>query len=294
MSTIHITSSEKYLIDKKVQEIKNELGIEGKNDMNYLITKSTYELTNFVNTFSFFDQGNKLAIVKEVESEELIPIIENLPDNVTLIILNDLDKRKKLYKYLKKNNHVLVLNPLNKKDLSNWIVDTAKDFGCEISLKNAQHIIELTGETDMYNILHQVEKISFMKEKVTANLIDKIVDKSLLVNSFELTNAILYKDLTNALSTLDKLIKNNTEMIPLLSLINKNFCIIKSLTEVSESDLKEIGINPYVIKNLRPFVNSFSIESLNEYIELCQSLDFDLKNGYEPKMVMERLILNIN
>lgn len=288
---IHITSTEKYLVDKRIENIKKKIGIS--NELNFLVTKSLEDLKNFSNTFSFFDMEDKLAIICDYDSEDLVEVIENSPDNMTLIIKGDLDKRKKLFKYLKKNKFVEDIKPYNRRDLCDWIIDEVKLLGSDISRANAMKILELTGETDMFNIYSQLVKVSFMREEITPALIDKVVTKSLLVNSFDLTNSILRKDINRSLEILDSLIKNSQEMIPLLALINKNFCIIKSLNEVHEDDLKENGINAFVIKNLRGYKNAFSSEQLEHYISLCQKLDYDLKNSYDPKMAMERLILNI-
>lgn len=294
MSITYITSTEKYLIDKEVDKIKNKVGIKDNMDLNFLQTESITELQNFTSTFSFFDIGSKLAIISNYQDEKLIEVMETIPENVELIILGELDKRKKVFKYLKKNKFVLELKPLKKNELANWVISSIENLNSKISMKDALKVLELTGETDMYNILRELEKLAFMRETITPNLIERVVNKSLLVNAFDVTNAILYKDINKALEILDKLLNDNQEMIPLLALICKNFCIIQSLNQVHEDDLKEVGVHPFVIKNLRPFRNSFELEKLQQYIDLCQKLDFDLKNGYEPKYVMERLILSIN
>lgn len=291
---LYITSSESFLVDKRVSDIKKQLGIENKSDLNYLEPKTVLEVKDFVNSYSFFETQNKLGILNNLDDNDLIDILKDIPDNVTLLLVGNFDAKKKLYKYLKQNKLIEDIKPFDKKGLTNWIKDFGKEHNTKITLENAAHIISLTGENDMYNIQNEVLKLCMLGTPITKEFIYKVVAKSLLVNAFNLTNAILYKDITNSLEILNCLIKDNQSMIPLLSLINKNFCIIQSLIEGNETALSTIKINPWVIKNLRPYKKSFSKEKLEGYIRLCQSLDFDLKNGYEPKLVMERLILNIN
>lgn len=289
---LYITSTEEYLVDKKIFEFKKEMNIEDDNDLRYLKAKTIDDLNNFFDTFSFFEE-DKLALVEGIENEEFITIIDAIPDNVTLLIKGTLDKRKKVYKYLKKNKYILDIKSLSKKDLCNWIVEECNLLNVSISSSLAMRILSLTGEVDMYNIYNQLVKLAYMRVPVTEELIDKVVTKSLLINAFDLTNAILHQDVNESLKIINDLISNSQEMIPLLALINKNFCIIKSLNEVNEEELKDIGVNTFVIKNLRDYKKVFSNEELEKYIELIQKLDYDLKNGYDPKMVMENLILNI-
>lgn len=292
---LHLISTEQYLIDMEVTKILDNLNIN-KKDLNYLEPKSMNDLENFTETYSLFS-NQKIAIIKNIEDEKLIPIFENLSDDITILLINTLDKRKKLYKWLSKNKKLKDISTYNKSNLIKWIQELGIEFNSKITISNANEILDRTGENDMYNIKQEVLKLCCMKEKITSTLINCVISKSSLVVSFDLTNSILKKDLSKSLKILNELIEKNEQMIPIVALLNKNFSVIKSLKQVNDTVLKESGIDFFTIKNLRPYSKDntfYTQKELEKYIDLTEKADFELKNGLDPKLIIEKLIISIS
>lgn len=293
----YFTSSEPYLIELQINKELENLNIK-KGDLNFLETKNSEELIDFSETYSMFG-NNKVAVVKDFENEELIKVLENFKDNeeYCIFLVSTLDKRKKLYKWLSKNKYVENISNYSKTKLIEWIKELGEDNGCKITNVVANEIIKLTGETDMYNISKEVFKLCCMNEKITKELVNEVVTKSSIVVSFDLTDAILKKDLSKSLTILSELISKNECMIPMVSLLNKNFSIIRSLKEVDDTTLKRSGIDYYALKNLKPYAKDkdfYANEELEKYISLTEKADFDLKDGLEPQSIVERLIISVS
>lgn len=292
---LHLTSNEPYLISNEISKELKKLNIS-KGDMDYLETKNLEQLENFVNSYSLFSPI-KIAVVKELEDEKLIKIFENVGDDLLIIMASPLDKRKKLYKWLSKKKFIKDIPIYKKVELINWIKELGVKWNCKITNDMANEILKLTGENDMYNIEQEVYKLTCMNTKLTKELIQTVVRKSSMVVSFDLTNSILKKDLNKSLSILQELIEKNETMIPIIALLNKNFSVIRSLKEVDDSVLKESGIDYYTLKNLRPYAYDkklYTNAELERYIKLTEKADFELKNGVDEKLIMEKLIISIS
>lgn len=291
----HLISSEPYLINLKIEEELKKLNI-AKKDLNYLEPKSIDELNNFSETYSLFND-NKIAIIKNIEDENLIKVLENSLDNVNIFLVSPIDKRKKLYKWLSKNKYIEDIPVYNKSKLLEWIQELGYKNNCKISNNAANEIIKLTGENDMYNIEQEVYKLICMNEKITSELVKKVVTKSSILVSFDLTDAILKKNISKSLTILNYLISKNESMIPIIALLNKNFSVIRSLKEVDDTTLKQSGIDYFTLKNLRPYAKDnilYDDKKLEKYINLTEKADFYLKNGLEEKLILEQLIISIS
>lgn len=293
----YFTSNEPYLTELEIKKELNDRGIK-KGDLNYLETKSLEELVNFSQTYNMFND-NKVAIIKDIENEDLIKFLDDFKtDNQYCIILTStLDKRKKLYKWLSKNKLVHNIPNYTKASLIEWIKALGEENNCKITNIAATEVIKLTGESDMYNIAQEVYKLCCMNEKITKELVNEVVSKSSMVVSFDLTDAIIKKDISKSLSILNELISKNESMIPIVALLNKNFSVIRSLKEVDDTTLKQSGIDYMTLKILKPYAknnNLYNSKELDKYIDLTEKADFDLKNGLIEKEVVEKLIISIS
>lgn len=284
----YFISSENFLIEEKISEIKKSFNISSKSDLNYLEPNNIKDLKEFLNYQSFFST-NKLVLLKNFEFEELIDVLESIKDleDVLVIIYGEMDKRSKLYNFLKKGKFIEDIKVYDKKSLMNWIVEIGKKYNTKITLSNASKILDLTGEENMFNIQQEVLKLIFVREPITPELIKEVVTQSLLVTSFDFTDALFTRDISKALKIISLLKEDN--LIPLLALVNKNLCILQSLSTLNSENFKDLGVNPFMLKKVRSFKN-YNKEDLSHLIELCQQLDFDLKNSVDSKLVIDQLI----
>ena len=265
-------------------------------NLNYEEPCTNQDVVKFSQSYSMFST-NKLGVLREIEDEEgLITILGEVPEEVTVLIICQLDKRKKLYKWLKKQKFILEIPIYKRDELCKWIQGIAAKHNTKLTLKDAGLILNRTSTDDMYNIKQEVEKLCFMNMPVTPDLINKVVKKTITAVSFNLTNAMLAKDISTSLITLSEIGSSTDTIIPLIALLNKNFSTIRSLRNTSETTLKESGIDSFTLRNLRVYARDtklYTDDNLVEYIKITEKAEFDLKNGVDPKVVIEKLIFNV-
>ena len=291
----YIISEEQYLIDLEVTNKMKELSLD-RSDLNYSEPYTNSNVMEFTQSFSLF-ATNKLGVIKEIEDEEgLIKVLEMVPDEVTILIVCQLDKRKKLYKWLKKQKFIKEISVYTREGLCKWIQEIGAENNTKLTLKDAGLILNRTSTADMNNIKQEVIKLCYMKMPISPELINKVVKKTITSVSFDLTNAMLAKDIGTSLVTLSEIGSDVNTLIPLIALLNKNFSTIRSLRKTSETTLKESGIDGYTLKNLRPYSRDtrlYTDANLVEYIKATEKSEFDLKNGVDPKNVIEKLIFMV-
>lgn len=291
----YLLSDERYLIDRKVDEILKENAIT-KQDLDYCEPETTDEILNFSQSYSMFS-ATKIMVIKKIENEEeMSNLLSSISSDVIMLIIAPLDKRKKLYKKLKKEKYVEEIPVLDRKDLCSWIQGICEQYNQKISLKNAGLILDRTTTENMYNIQNEVLKLCDMNKDIDETLICNVIRKTITAVGFDLTNNMLSKNVSGSLNVLSEISTEVGDIIPLIALLNKNFSVIKSLRKTSQTTLREAGIDQYTLKNLSVYARNKSLytdEELTKYIKLTEQADFDIKNGVSGKSVIEKLIFEM-
>ncbi|QUH21932.1 DNA polymerase III subunit delta [Alkaliphilus sp. B6464] len=290
---IYINSEEVFLLHEKLKEIKMSF-INQHLDFNYREFPNEINaaiLRNEIETYPLMAE-KKMIVLKEIkEDDEMVKLFQDIPDFCSIIIVATLDKRKKLFKSIKKIGEVIELKPYNESQMVNWIVKKAEESGIKISKKCASKIISLCGLDDMYNIYTEIIKLSNMNQEITEELIEKVVTKSIEYDSFQIVNAISNKDKANAYQLIHNFCQRNEYFPLIVSLINRNFAILKMMKTMKDNEIKDAaGIHPYSLKVLKPYVKQFNEENLDFYINVCSEIDFDMKNGIDHRIALEKLI----
>jgi len=283
----YITSEEPFLVKEKFYEMKNAF-IEKYMKINFKEIKSE-KLKEEIEIVPFCAE-KKMIFLNTSDSEETAKILTNVPDFCTIIITNKLDKRKKLYKTIKKIGEIIELKPYNENQMINWIVEIGSKMNVKISKNVAKRIVEICGLTDMNFIYNEIIKIASMGEKVTIDLVNQVVTKTPEYNSFIFTDAISKKDKKEAYQIIKVLDEQNEYLPMVLSMVNRNFAVLRMIKTMNDSEIKKAGIHPYTIKLLKPYTQNYTVEQLDELMDICQKIDFDMKNGVNHKIALERII----
>lgn len=284
----YITSKEPYLVREKINEMK-KFFIEKYMEINFKKIKPE-QLYEEIETYPFFAEKKMLLLEDIKENEDTAELLKKVPDFCCIVIIGNLDKRKKVYKTIKKVGEIYELKPYNEKQIINWIVKIGKEMGAEIPKSAAQKIVEICGVEDMYKIHSEIIKVVSMKEKVTVDLVEKVVQKTPEYNAFALINSISCKDKKKAYEIIKVLAEQNEYLPMVLSLINRNFAVLRMMKTMEESDIEKAGIHPYTIKLLKPHCSKYTVEELDRLLDICQKLDYEMKNGMNHRIALEKLI----
>lgn len=288
----YITSEEPFLVKEKLTEMKNafiEQYMEiNYKEINYKEIKSE-QLETEIETVPFFAE-KKMLLLSAKDNEETANILKEVPDFCSVIITEKLDKRKKLYKTIKKIGEIIELKPYSEKQMVEWVIKIGEKMGINVPKNAANRIVEICGLSDMNFIYNEMIKVASMGEKVTIDLVNKVVTKSPDYNSFILTDAISRKDKKEAYFIIKVLAEQNEYLPMVLSMVNRNFAVLRMIKTMRDAEIKDAGIHPYTIKLLKPHAQKYTVEHLEELMGICQQIDFDMKNGVNHRIALEKIV----
>lgn len=206
---------------------------------------------------------------------------------VFLFVEANVDKRNKLYKFIKSKGYVCEINDLEEKTYLAFIKKCFAGSPVTIDGPCASYLLECVG-TDMNTLVNECEKlIAYCMDKgiVERTDINKISSILLENKIFEMIDALAAKDKAKALKLYADLIKLRESPIKILKLISRHFnimYIIKSGTNQSLPQDKIIAtakIPPFALKKYNAQLKKYTEEELLEYVRLCTEIEEDFKNG---------------
>lgn len=302
-----IISDDKVIIDLKINEII-------KNNSNSTILRydleevSVEHLIEDLDTYNFLEE-KKIVIglhasflnseKKEVVSHNLDSLEKYIktpnPDNILILVVDKIDKKKKIVKTLLETCEVLEkeysLTELVKNNLDDYKMDA----------KTIDLLIEYCQNNE--RIINELEKLKLYKleEKViTTNDIKEIVSKNIDDNIFTLIDFIINEKKGEAFEIYNKLILHGEQVANIISkLANKIRLIyqVKVFLKEGKSDLeisKLLKMHSYPIKLAREASYSYSDQILLKYLNKLANLDYDLKSGRgNPNIMFETFIVEI-
>lgn len=290
-----LTGDEPYFIDKISEYIEDNLLDESEKSFNQIIL---YGLDNTVddileNAKRFPMMAERqLVIVKE--AQELFRNIDNLskyaekPQPSTVLVLNykykKIDKRKALYKNIKKTGIVFESKKLYDNKVTDWIRRTLSSRGYGITPKAAQMLFEFIGN-DLSRINNELEKLQAVLiagSQITPEIIEKNIGISKDFNNFELQKAIGQRNMEKSFQIVHYFAQNskNHPIIATISLLNTFFIQLLKYHGLENKQERNVaialGISPYFVKDYIVAARNFPMKKVSRIISILR--DFDLKS----------------
>ena len=250
------------------------------NEMKYILVKGA---SLFKTSKNDSDDGNK-------EVKMLENYLENPNSNTTLIFAcyDYPDKRKKLFKLINNENKYIEIPSLNKKELTYKCMDILKKDGYSISYDIASFIVD--NSYNNYDILMgEINKIKVLlpKGEITLKNLKNIVSTSTLNKTFSYINAIIKRDLKEAILSITSLEKLKIDPIVVLISLAKEMQIYYNLKQgINPKDIqKQFGKEDWMMKNYLMNEGAFTENELKKIITVLSNYDLGLKSGKIDKSV---------
>ncbi len=271
------------------------------------------------------------------DTDRLEEVLEGtIPAGNSLVLTADkVDRQKKIFKAISKKGAVITFPAAKpksgaKKDL--LMERTGKILaksGKRLTPEAMQELGRRTG-FDLRISQKEIEKLITYagdKETIDKRDIDAIIKKSSEDSIFDLTAAIVDKDVEKALVTFKDLLNQGVHYMVILSMIIREIRFLlqgkillkggaipsfhqrmhyRDFQNIVYPGVKELakrmgknsewlaGQHPYVIYNNLKNSERYSYNGLLGYMEKLLDCDIELKTtGIEPKLVMERLLIDI-
>lgn len=299
---------DKSVIDNEVDKIIKKLNIKDiiKYSMDSTEVDDVVEDASTISMFAskkiiILEDCNFLRANKSIDKLELLEkYIEHYNSDSYLIFIVNSDKvdtRKKIYKELKKKALVVECNKGNNNYLINYVNDYLKENNYK--LENVNYFLEHAG-TNIDNIKNELDKL-FMYKLDDRNIINDDVDKVVIRNIendiFDLTDAIIARDVNKSLYLLNEFLNKSYDEIQIIMLLASQFRFLFQVKRLMNKNkrydeiAKILEVNPYRVKFTIKKLYSYSESMLLEYIKKLAQIDQNIKLGVMDKRLALELFI---
>jgi len=285
-----------YLQENLIKRIKKKYVKD--ESMNFFkidnLEENIDELTNFFNTVSF-STDKKVAVVDDCtfltskgklsdkNTDKIIDLIKDRFQEDMIIFKGGnlkIDKRKKLYKSLKKKGELIEFNKLNEKELINWITRYLDYHDKSINYTNGRRISQYTGyfeyesSKNLYDVKNELDKIiayTDERDNIKEDDIEKVMSISIDNNIFKFIDNVFEGKTNIAYEMLNDMISNNISPHYIFYMIVRQIRMLNQLSAYKGKNFRE----DYILKKMK--LRSFMYKKLNyQYNQLGSSKIEDL------------------
>ncbi|MCI5863282.1 MAG: DNA polymerase III subunit delta [Lachnospiraceae bacterium] len=286
---------EQYLKTACLRQLRQAIvGEDAMNLSEYTDKVDVKELISVAGTLPFFADRrlivlNRVSLFKN-NNDEINELMDNIPSYLTVVIVEDnVDKRKTLYKIINKKGYICEISRLSDGDLTKWAVKKLSDTGFKIRGSTVSHLLSRTGN-DMNNIDNELEKIiSYCegREEITTDDIDDIVIFQPQERVFEMIEAICAGRKEKALKLYYDSIALKEAPLKILTLLERNYIgILQTKSgngKLPDSELAKLigskGVMRFVVEKYKRFASMYSTERLKQLIREFALIEGDIKTG---------------
>lgn len=307
-----IYGTDRSIVNNELNKVIKSLKVDDivKYDMNNTTLLDVIEDASTVGLFSeskiiILDDCYFLSANKSIDNiEELEKYIEKYnPNNYCIFIsyTDKVDTRKKIYKLLKDNAKIIEQVNIDDDYLISYINDELKKE--DYKMEDMSYFINKVGK-NLYNAKNELNKLMMYKldtKSITNEDIDKITIRSIEEEIFALTDAVILKNTSKALSLLEEFLKKDYEEIQIIMLLASQFRFLFQVKRLlnkgkSETEIAKIlEVNPYRVKFTVKKLYYYTENMLLDYISKLAKIDHDIKLGLvNKKIALELFIISNN
>ncbi len=290
-----LMGEESYYIDKISDFIESNVLLEEEKGFNQMVLYGRdVSIEDIVGNAKRYPMMADRQVVIVKEAQDLSRTIEKLatyasnPQPTTVLVFNykykKIDKRKALYKAIKKVGVVYESKKLYENQVADWIrrVLSPKDYS--ISPKAAQMLVEFLG-TDLSKINNELEKLQIVLPKgsqITPELVEENIGISKDFNNFELRKAIGDRNAVKAFQIVNYFSENpkDNPMVVTVSLLFNFFSQLLHFHGLNDKSPRSVAsalkINPYFVNEYITAARNFPMRKVSAVVSILR--EFDVKS----------------
>ncbi|MEM6517348.1 MAG: DNA polymerase III subunit delta, partial [Bacteroidota bacterium] len=249
----------------------------------------------------------QVVIVKE--AQDLSRTIDKLesyaknPQPSTVLVINykykKLDKRKAVYKTIKKTGIVFESKKLYDNQVPDWIRRVLSGQNYTITPKASQMLVEFLG-TDLSKIMNELNKLKIILPKgtqITPEHIEQNIGISKDYNNFELRKAIGYRDTLKAFKIVKYFGENpkDNPMVVTVSLLYNFFSQLLHLHGLNDKNPRSVAsalkVSPYFVNEYIDAARNYPMKKVSAIIGNLREFDVRGK-GVNSNAVPQGDLLN--
>lgn len=290
-----LMGEESYYVDKISDFIEaNVLSEEEKGFNQMVLYGRDITVEDIVSQAKRYPMMAEYQVVIVKEAQDLSRQIDKLTDYAkqpqpsTILVLNykykTVDKRKAIYKAIKKTGVVFESKKLYENQVADWIRRVLSPKSYSITPKAAQMLVEFLG-TDLSKINNELEKLQIILPKdtqITPDHIEENIGISKDYNNFELRKAIGARNVLKA-QKIVKYFADNPKDNPMVVTVSLLFSFFSQLLHIHGMNDKNprsvasaLKINPYFVEEYLVAVRNYPMKKVSANIAILR--EFDVKS----------------
>ena len=289
-----LMGEEAYYIDKISDFIEASVLAEEDRGFNQMVLYGRdVSVDDIVGNAKRYPMMAEYQVIIVKEAQDLSRTIENLakyaenPQPTTVLVVNykykKIDKRKALYKTLKKTGVVYESKKLYENQVADWIRRVLSPKKYTISPKAAQMLVEFLG-TDLSKINNELEKLQIILPEgtqISPDHIEENIGISKDYNNFELRKAVGERNAIKDHKIVNYFAdnpKDNPMVVTVLLLFNffSQLLHFHGLKDKSpRSVASALKINPYFVKEYITAARNFPMRKVSVVVATLR--EFDVK-----------------
>lgn len=312
---------EEYTKEQALTQLTDKLVQEQYKELDYHMIDGTETSADSIiaasETLPFMSE-RRLIVVKDYaglgskssgDEEILKKYLERVPESTCLVFYHrgNADKKRMIYKAISKYGEAVEFVRLKAPELTKWTAKTFRSHKKEISKEDLAYFLIQVGDNleDINNEIGKLTSYAGSSQRITREMIDKLVAPSPEYTVFELIDAVSTRQRGRALQLLEVLLDGGQSTFGIISLISrqlKTMLLCKEYMEKGYSlgtiqDLlkaKPYKLHPYAVKKAANQSRNFTLEQLRDYFDKCLELDYGVKSGRQKERLgIEMLIIKM-
>lgn len=291
-----LMGEESYYIDKISDFIEDNVLAEEERGFNQMVLYGRdVTIEDIIGNAKRYPMMAEYQVVIVKEAQDLSRTIESLisyaenPQLTTVLVLNykykKLDKRKGLYKAIKKVGVVYESKKLYENQVAEWIRRVLSPKNYTISPKAAQMLVEFLG-TDLSKINNELEKLQIILPKgsqITPEVIEENIGISKDFNNFELRKAIGDKNAIKAYQIVNYFADNpkDNPMVVTVFLLFDFFSQLLHFHGLNDKSPRHVAsalkINPYFVNEYITAARNYPMRKVSAIISILRDFDVRIK-----------------
>ena len=290
-----LMGEEPYYIDKLSEFIEDNILSEEEKGFNQMVLYGRdVSVEDIIGNAKRFPMMAEHQVVIVKEAQDLSRTIDKLeayvtnPQPTTILVVNykykKIDKRKSLYKAIKKNGVVFESKKLYDNQVPDWIRRVLSGQSYSITPKAALMLAEFLG-TDLSKINNELEKLKIVLPEgteITPEHIEQNIGISKDYNNFELHKAIGDRDTKKAFKIIKYFGENpkDNPMVVTVSLLHSYFSKLLQLHGLNDKSSRNVAsalkINPYFANEYIVAARNYPMKKVSAVIASLR--EFDVKS----------------
>ncbi|WP_298475777.1 DNA polymerase III subunit delta [uncultured Maribacter sp.] len=307
---------EPYYIDRISEYIEKNVLTEEERGFNQMVLYgkdvSVEDIVSNAKRYPMMAQY-QVVVIKEAQHlsrsiEQLVSYVKN-PQNTTVLVVcykyKKLDKRKNLYKEIKKQGVIFESKKLYENQVSDWLRKVLRSSGYSISHKAAILLVDYLG-TDLSKISNELEKLKLALPKnteITPVHIEEHIGISKDYNNFELKKAIGERNVLKATRIINYFAQNpkDNPFILTITLLNSFFTQLLQYHGLKDHSPKNVAsklrINPYFVGEFQTAAKNYPMRKVSQIVSHLREMDLKGKgvgaNAASPSDLLKELLVKI-